>query len=491
MISNLQLLKSNFLGEAPEWYKRTIISFLIMNPLLFYLLSNFLTPEKAGFVVGWAILIQFIFTLACALKCYPLQPGGLLAIEAIIMGLTNTDVVFNEVVGNIPTLLLLIFMVAAIYYIKDVLFIAITKLLLGIRKKYFLALVFSLICASLSAFLDALTLVAIAIAVCFNFYAIYHRVESGSGNEEEFEEFRGFLRNLIIHGAVGTTIGGTMTIVGEPQNLIIGTKMGWSFGEFFVHNSIISVPVAISAFILCFCLEFFRFPGFRFQMPERARELILIDYNKKIQETTKPDIYLYVLQSIAFILLVFALAFHVAEVGLIGIALIVIITAFTGRIKEHDLAEAFNNAMPFAVLIVVFFAILGVVHSQHLVAPLAQWVFTFSGKAQLLALYFVNGTLSFVSDNVFIASIFIGEVDAAYTAGAFDQDWYERLAVVVNMGTNIPAIATPNGQAAFLFLLTSPLSPLIKLSYFQMFKLTLPYTIVMTTTGAIAIYLNL
>jgi len=74
-----------------------------------------------------------------------------------------------------------------------------------------------LICASLSAFLDALTLVAIAIAVCFNFYAIYYRVESGSGNEKELEEFRGFLRNLIIHGTVGTIMGGATTLVGEPQ----------------------------------------------------------------------------------------------------------------------------------------------------------------------------------------------------------------------------------------------------------------------------------
>ena len=155
MKSTLQLIKANFLGEAPRWYKMTIITFLIMNPLLFYILSNVLSPGKAGFVVGWAVLIQFIFTLACALKCYPLQAGGLLTIEAVVIGLTNTDTVFKEVIANIPTLLLLIFMVAAIYFIKDVLFIVITKLLLAIRKKYILSLVFSLICASLSAFLDA------------------------------------------------------------------------------------------------------------------------------------------------------------------------------------------------------------------------------------------------------------------------------------------------------------------------------------------------
>ena len=478
------LIKSNFMGQSPAWYKITIIAFLIINPLLFYFVSPF--------VAGWAVLLEFIFTLACALQCYPLQPGGLLAIEAIIIGLTNTDTIYKEVAANLPTLLLLIFMVAGIYFMKDVLFIAMTKLFITFEKKHILAVIFFTICASLAAFLDALTIMAVSIAVCFNFYAIYHKAMSGYGNDpdrlKEFEEFRGFLRNIIIHGAVGTTIGGTMTIVGEPQNLMIGTKMGWSFAEFFLHNCIITIPVAIVALISCFSLEFFKFPGFRYQMPERARELIIKDYNKKIHEMTKQSVYLYVLQIIVGVLLIFALGFHVAEVGLIGIALIVIVTTFTGMTKEHDLAVAFNNAMPFVVLIVVFFAILAIVHDQHLVSPLASWVFTFSGHTQLIALYFTNGTLSFVSDSVFIASIFVSEVDNAYAAGMFTREVYEKLAVVVNMGTNIPAVATPNGQAAFLFLLTSALSPLIKLSYFRMFKLTLPYTIVMTITGALAIY---
>jgi NhaB family Na+:H+ antiporter len=203
---------------------------------------------------------------------------------------------------------------------------------------------------------------------------------------------------------------------------------------------------------------------------------------------TTQKIYVYAIQIIGGILLILSLAFSVAQVGLVGIGLIIIVTTFTGLIQEHDLGEAFNNAIPFTMLIITFFVILGVVHDQHLVAPVAQWVFTFSGHAQLIALYFVNGTLSFVSDNVFVASVFINEVDKAFVAGMFNREWYEKLAVVVNMGTNIPAIATPNGQAGFLFILTSSLAPLIGLSYFKMFKLVLPYTIVLTTAGALAAY---
>jgi len=58
----------NFLGKSPEWYKLTIISFLIINPILFFGVNPY--------IAGWALVIEFIFTLAMALKCYPLQPGG-------------------------------------------------------------------------------------------------------------------------------------------------------------------------------------------------------------------------------------------------------------------------------------------------------------------------------------------------------------------------------------------------------------------------------
>ncbi len=48
-------------------------------------------------------------------------------------------------------------------------------------------------------------------------------------------------------------------------------------------------------------------------------------------------------------------------------------------------------------------------------------------------------------------------------------------------------MATPNGQAAFLFLLTSALAPLIRLSYMRMVWMALPYTIVMTTVALLAV----
>jgi NhaB family Na+:H+ antiporter len=81
-------------------------------------------------------------------------------------------------------------------------------------------------------------------------------------------------------------------------------------------------------------------------------------------------------------------------------------------------------------------------------------------------------------------------VQSAFEAGRITREQFELLAVAINTGTNIPSIATPNGQAAFLFLLTSGVAPLIRLSYGRMVLLALPYTITMSITGLLAtIYL--
>ncbi|MGS9149815.1 sodium/proton antiporter, partial [Salmonella enterica subsp. enterica serovar Infantis] len=76
--------------------------------------------------------------------------------------------------------------------------------------------------------------------------------------------------------------------------------------------------------------------------------------------------------------------------------------------------------------------------------------------------------------------IYINEAKAAMENGAISLKQCELLAVAINTGTNLPSVATPKGQAAFLFLLTSALEPLIRLSYGRMVWMALPYTIVLT-----------
>ncbi len=90
-----------------------------------------------------------------------------------------------------------------------------------------------------------------------------------------------------------------------------------------------------------------------------------------------------------------------------------------------------------------------------------------------------------------MGTIYINEAKAAMESGAITLKQYELLAVAINTGTNLPSVATPNGQAAFLFLLTSALAPLIRLSYSRMVWMALPYTLVLTLVGLLCVEFTL
>jgi len=484
----------NFLGNAAGWYKLTIIGFLIINPIVLVTLGSF--------IAGWLLVAEFIFCLAMALKCYPLQPGGLLALEAVILGMTSPATVIHETETNFAVILLLIFMVAGIFFLKDLLLYVFTKLLIRIRSKILLSLLFSFLAAVLSAFLDALTVTAVIIAVAAGLYGVYHKVTSGKGFDEDhdhaddsgigdetradLEQYRAFLRNLMMHGAVGTALGGVCTLVGEPQNLLIGEIAGWQFGEFFIRMAPVSIPVLVVGLLTCMVVEKFNILGYGAQMPLAARR-ILEEYDRREDEKRTPSQRaVLIVQALVVVFLMVALMFHWAEVGLIGLAVIVLSTAFNGIIEEHQLGHAFSEALPFTALLVVFFAIVGVIHDQHLFRPVIDYVFSLDQASQVPVFFMANGILSAISDNVFVATVYINEVYAALEAGEITRAHFDQLTIAINTGTNIPSVATPNGQAAFLFLLTSALAPLIRLSYGRMVVLALPYTITMTITGLLA-----
>jgi NhaB family Na+:H+ antiporter len=337
-------------------------------------------------------------------------------------------------------------------------------------------------------------------------YSVYHKVTSGKGFDDDhdhaddtgigaetstdLEKYRAFLRNLMMHGAVGTALGGVCTLVGEPQNLLIGEIAGWEFGEFFIRVAPVSIPVLIVGLLTCLAVEKFSILGYGAQMPVAARN-ILEEYDRREDEKrTKSQVAALIAQGAVVVFLVVALAFHWAEVGLIGLTVIVLATAFTGIIEEHQLGHAFSEALPFTALLVVFFAIVGVIHDQHLFQPVIEYVFSLDQHQQVPVFFMANGVLSAISDNVFVATVYINEVNAALQAGEISREHFNQLAIAINTGTNIPSVATPNGQAAFLFLLTSALAPLIRLSYGRMVILALPYTITMTISGLLAtIYL--
>ena len=127
------------------------------------------------------------------------------------------------------------------------------------------------------------------------------------------------MRSLVMHAAVGTALGGVTTLVGEPQNLLIGTVAGWDFIEFFVRMAPVSLPVLAVGLTTCVLLEHFRWFGYGERVAEPVRR-VLEDFDAaETEKRTGRDRAILVVQALVAGFLVIALAFHWAAVGLIGL----------------------------------------------------------------------------------------------------------------------------------------------------------------------------
>jgi NhaB family Na+:H+ antiporter len=99
----LQTVYREFLGNSPGWFKLAILAFLLLAFPLKLLAGTT--------VLGWMFIVMFILTLAMALKCYPLQSGGLLGLAILALGLTTPETLWHEIESNLGVILLLVFMV--------------------------------------------------------------------------------------------------------------------------------------------------------------------------------------------------------------------------------------------------------------------------------------------------------------------------------------------------------------------------------------------
>ncbi len=493
----MNIVFNQFLGNSPKWFKLAMIIFLVMCYPVSLLLSGYDWGHQA---LGWSFVVMFIFTLAMALKCYPLQSGGLLALAIFALGLTTPEKVWIEIGHQLPVILLLVFMVSFIYFMQPLLIFIFGKILIKVKNKIVLSLMFSISAAFLSAFLDALTVTAVLITVFVALYGVYEKVHSTIGIDydgdgtmdrkqmggDTLSDFRAFIRSLVMHGAVGTALGGVTTMVGEPQNLLIAEVMVWDFGQFAAKMTHVTLPTFIAGLMTLVVVEHFKWFGFGGKLDPNVRGILEGYLHKQDEQRTKKEAYGLIVQGISALFLIYGLATHIMQPGLIGLSLLVFVTAFTGITEEHRIGKAFEEALPFVSLLVIFFVVVSMIEELHLFKPVIEMVLSLPVDMQPKAFFLANGILSAISDNVFVATIYIKEVKAAFDAGQFSQEHFDALAVAINTGTNLPSVATPNGQAAFLFLLTSALAPAIRLGYMRMVFMALPYTIVLTLVGYFA-----
>ena len=180
----------------------------------------------------------------------------------------------------------------------------------------------------------------------------------------------------MMHAAIGTALGGVCTQVGEPQNLVIAAQSNWSFVE-FSRMAPASIPVLITGLFYVYPTGETKRFSYGTELPQPVREILVNDAEEQDKKRDKKAKMALLIQSIIGLWLVIGLAFHLAEVGIVGLSVIVLITAFNGVTDEHSIGKAFEEALPFTTLLVVFFAIVAVIDKQGLFKGVIRICFDF------------------------------------------------------------------------------------------------------------------
>lgn len=425
-----------------------------------------------------------------SLYCNPLLSGGLLCLESILIGMTNLENIHQQLINNQDVLLFLIFMITGINLIKKSLLQVFCFIFIKIKSKKVISVMFCILSAFFSAFFDALIVIVVIITAIHQFYNSF--IDIYQNKEKNFvKQLRSYLRNLIMQSAVGTTLGGIITMLGEPQNLLIAKTMHWSFIDFFKIMFPISIPILISGILTSIIITNSKIFYYQTDLIELNFETFFKKnfYQKNI--LLKKRKVENIIQIIIIFFTIFSLIFQLLDIVFVSLSFVILLIGFCGFYHEDKIKKASSEAFPFLLMLILFFIISSVIEEQKIFHPLIQFLLKINvSSIQFISFYLFNGILSSVSDNIFVSSICMNEIQYAFNHGFIDLEKLKKLTLIINIGTNIPSMATPNGQSAFLFVLTSQIAFILKLTYKRMIIMTIPFTIITSSTGLIFILLN-
>ena len=306
------------------------------------------------------------------------------AVAVIALGLLTQQEAFSAAYVDWNVIFLLVGMMAiANILAKTGLFewLAAEAVLRTKGDAYRLLVLISLITAVVSAFIDNVTTVVLITPIIF----------------VVAERLRVSPMPLLISEILASNIGGTATLIGDPPNIIIGSRLGKDFGDFIV-NATPAIIVALVAYLI-FARWLFRreLAASAGGLTEQEVEALAME-ERRIADVPLMRIGLAVL---AFTILGFILARPLglggATVALTGATLLMLLT----KQDASDVLRTIDWAS--LVFFIALFIVVGAVVKTGLIGDLASATLSATGgrtdTAALLVLW-ASGVLSAIIDNI-------------------------------------------------------------------------------------------
>jgi Na+/H+ antiporter NhaD/arsenite permease-like protein len=242
---------------------------------------------------------------------------------------------------------------------------------------------------------------------------------------------------FLIAEVLASNIGGAATLIGDPPNIIIGSRAGLSFNDFLVHMAPI---VAIELVVFTLVLPWL-FRGSFTADPTRMADVMALNEREAIQDT-RLLIKCGVVLVAVFTGFVGHSAFHLAPsvVALLGAGVLVLIS---GSQPRHYLASVeWETLLFFAGL----FIMVGALVETGVIATLARLATDATGGNALLAvmlILLVSALLSGIIDNIpYVATMspLVFELSTQIADPGHSQALWWALAIGADFGGNLTAV---------------------------------------------------
>ncbi len=201
---------------------------------------------------------------------------------------------------------------------------------------------------------------------------------------------------------MASNIGGTSTLIGDPPNIMIGSRAGLDFLDFIEINGPITV-IIMAVFLVIFYFLFAKRPDMKAGERHRDR-IMLLDENEAIKNSKvfKQSVVMIVLIAIAF-------ALH-GTLGIESSAIALAAAAILMLISQCDVEKAMLGVEWTTIgFFMALFVIVGALSETGLITTIATWLTNVTAGntvVTMLVLLWASALISSILDNIpFVATL--------------------------------------------------------------------------------------
>lgn len=286
---------------------------------------------------------------------------------------------------------------------------------------------------------------------------------------------------IILSEIFCANLGGSATMCGDPPNIIIGTSLGYTFGEFISNTgfiALISLVVIVIYFYLCFHKE----------LAGQGATVQITSYpDPKEAITDKGE---FAKSCVIFLLAVVLLVTH-AQTGL-TVAFIGTFIAILTLVTQYKDAKELLSKVDYKTLLffIGLFVVVGGLEQTGVLEEIAGLISKLSGSNGMLMcaiILWISAIASAFVDNIPFAATMIPVIQTLSALQGIDLT---TLAWTLSMGTDIGGSATPIGASANVVGISVATKQGYPVGWGYYCKYATPATIIVISISMVCIFLR-